>query len=123
MSETPSPTNHGRVDADGTVYVITSAGERRVGQVPDVSPDEAMAFFVRRYEALSTEVNLLRQRIVSGSVSPDEARRQIRTLRANILEANAVGDLDALAASLDGVAPVLETKAAERREARARQHE
>ena len=98
MSETPSPTNHGRVDADGTVYVITSAGERRVGQVPDVSPDEAMAFFVRRYEALSTEVNLLRQRIVSGSVSPDEARRQIRTLRANILEANAVGDLDALAA-------------------------
>nr|WP_233418686.1 DUF349 domain-containing protein [Propionibacterium acidifaciens] len=123
MSETPSPTNHGRVDADGTVYVITSAGERRVGQVPDVSPDEAMAFFVRRYEALSTEVNLLRQRIVSGSVSPDEARRQIRTLRTNILEANAVGDLDALAASLDGVAPVLETKAAERREARARQHE
>ena len=47
MSTTAGPTSHGRVDADGTVYVITSAGERRVGQVPDVGPDEAMAFFVQ----------------------------------------------------------------------------
>lgn len=123
MSETSSPTSHGRVDADGTVYVITSSGERRVGQVPDAAPDEAIAFFVRRYESLSTEVSLLKQRIASGSVSPDEARRQVAGLRTNILEANAVGDLDALAASLDEVAPVLETRAAERREARARQHE
>ena len=123
MSETPSPTNHGRVDADGTVYVITSTGERRVGQVPDAGPDEAMAFFARRYESLSTEVNLLKQRIATGSVSPDEARKQVVTLRANILGANAVGDLEALAVSLDEVAPLLETRAAERREARARQHE
>ncbi|WP_399553238.1 DUF349 domain-containing protein [uncultured Propionibacterium sp.] len=123
MSETPSPTNHGRVDADGTVYVITSTGERRVGQVPDAGPDEAMAFFARRYESLSTEVNLLKQRIATGSVSPDEARKQVVTLRANILGANAVGDLEALVVSLDEVAPLLETRAAERREARARQHE
>lgn len=123
MSETPRPTEHGRVDTDGTVYVITSAGERRVGQVPDVGPDEAMAFFVRRYQSLETEVNLLKQRVASGSVSPDEARKQVGALRTSILEANAVGDLEALATSLDEVTPVLETKAAERREARARQHE
>lgn len=123
MSDNAAPTVHGRVDPDGTVYVITSAGERRVGQVPDVDPDEAMAFFTRRFTSLETEVSLLRQRVKSGSLSPDEARKQVNSLKKSIAEANAVGDLDALAASLDGLAPLLEGQAQERREARQRQHE
>lgn len=123
MSDTAGPTTHGRVDPDGTVYVITSAGERRVGQVPDVSPDEALTFFTRRFTALQTETSLLRQRVQSGSVAPDEARKQISALRKNISQANAVGDLDALAASLEGLAPLVEGQLQERREARQREHE
>lgn len=123
MSDTAGPTTHGRVDPDGTVYVITSAGERRVGQVPDVSPDEALAFFTRRFTALQTETSLLRQRVQSGSVAPDEARKQISALKKNISQANAVGDLDALAGSLEGLAPLVEGQLQERREARQREHE
>src|SRR3954447_19427201 len=53
----------GRVAADGTVYVRTTDGERAVGQYPEGSPDEALAFFTRRYDALAFEVELLEQRV------------------------------------------------------------
>ena len=42
----------GRVDDDGTVYVRTAKGERSVGQYPEGSPEEALAFFTERYAAL-----------------------------------------------------------------------
>ena len=122
MSTTAGPASHGRVDADGTVYVITSAGERRVGQVPDVSSQEAMAFFVRRFQALETEASLLKQRVQSQSLSPEEARKQLSALRESISQANAVGDLDGLLAGLDVLNPMLETQSAERKQLRERQH-
>ena len=106
MSESTSPT-FGRVEEDGTVYVFTPAGERRVGQVPDVDPSEALAFFVRRYASLETEVSLLEQRLANGSLSPDEARKTINNLRTSIVDANAVGDLVALEARLDALKPAL----------------
>lgn len=52
----------GRVDDDGTVYVKTTDGERAVGQMPDATPEEALAFYTKRYENLALEVDLLHQR-------------------------------------------------------------
>src|SRR5580698_9836407 len=46
----------GRVAEDGTVYVRTSGGERQVGSWQAGSPDEALAFFKRKFETLETEV-------------------------------------------------------------------
>ena len=115
MSETASPHDFGRVDPDGTVYVTTLAGERSVGQVPDVEPAEAMEFFVRRFRSLETEVDLLATRVGSGAVNADEARRRIDTLRTSIAEANAVGDLDGLVTKLDGLEPALAAAAEQRK--------
>lgn len=115
MSETASPHDFGRVDPDGTVYVTTQAGERSVGQVPDVEPAEAMEFFVRRFRSLETEVDLLATRVGSGAVNADEARRRIDTLRTSIAEANAVGDLDGLVTKLDGLEPALAAAAEQRK--------
>ena len=81
-----------------------------------------MAFFVRRFQALETEASLLKQRVQSKSLSPEEARKQLNALRTSIPEANAVGDLDGLLASLDSLNPLLEAQSAERKEERARQH-
>jgi hypothetical protein len=41
--------NWGRVAEDGTVYVRTPDGERPVGQYPEGSADEALAFYAKRY--------------------------------------------------------------------------
>ena len=123
MTDSAGPASFGRVDPDGTVYVTTGEGERAVGQVPDVSPDEALAFFVRRYEALELEVTLLEQRLNSGAVSPDDARHTIKNLRKSVSEANAVGDLAALEARLEALQPRLAEASEARKAERAKQHE
>ncbi len=82
-----------------------------------------MAFFVRRFEALETEVNLLSKRIESGTVSPEEARKVVNSQRAAIAEANAVGDLDGLITKLDDLAPQLAAAQEARKAQRAQQNE
>ncbi|MGZ4450531.1 MAG: DUF349 domain-containing protein [Nocardioides sp.] len=98
----------GRVDDDGTVYVRTAEGERSVGQYPEGTPEEALTFFTERYAALAFEVELLEQRIKSGVLSPEEALESVGTVRAQVTDANAVGDLDALGTRLDALTPVIE---------------
>lgn len=123
MTESAGPASFGRVEEDGTVYVLTSAGERRVGQVPDADESEALAFFVRRFESLETEVNLLSQRIESGSLSPEEARKSINHLKTSIGEASAVGDLDGLVIRLEALTPQLAAAQEARKAERAAQNE
>lgn len=117
------PADFGRVDADGTVYVRTPEGERQVGQVPDVTPDEALAFYVRRFQSLEGEVALFEARVEAGSINPDEARKRVNALRTSITEANAVGDLAALAARLEGVEPRIAEASEARKAERAKANE
>ena len=86
----------GRVDADGTVYVRTADGERVIGSWQAGSPEEAIAFFQRKYEALETEVVLLEQRIAGTDMAPAQASASVQRLVQAINEANALGDLDGL---------------------------
>lgn len=109
----------GRVADDGTVYVKTADGERSVGQYPEGTPDEALKFFTERYDALAFEVGLLEQRVRSGKLSPEEATESVRTVREQVVDANAVGDLTALAARLDALAPVIDQQRQARKAERA----
>lgn len=119
MSQVAGPQSFGRVDEDGTVYVRTPEGERAVGQVPDATGEEALEFFVRRFQSLETEVDLLESRLKSGRLSPHNAQQAAGKLHSSILQANAVGDLAALAARLDALTPDIEAKAASQREEKA----
>jgi hypothetical protein len=97
----------GRVDDDGTVYVRTAEGERAVGQYPEGTPEEALRFFTERYEALSFEVELLERRVRAAKLSPEEATESVKNVRAQVADANAVGDLAALGARLDALTPLI----------------
>ncbi len=97
----------GRVDDDGTVYVRTVDGERPVGSYPAGTPEEALHFFTERYAALAFEVQLLEQRVNGAKLAPEEAAESIKTVRAQVADANAVGDLASLIGRLDALAPVL----------------
>lgn len=119
MSEQQAPTAFGRVDDDGTVYVRVGDTERSVGQIPDSTPDEALAFYVRRYENLAAEIQLLESRVEAQSMSPEEAKTAIKNARKNVEEANAVGDLLALAARLDKLEEQLPAQIEARKAARA----
>ena len=97
----------GRVDDDGTVYVRTADGERSVGQYPVGTPEEALHFFTERFAALSFEVELLEQRVRSGKLTPEEAVESVKTVSAQVTDANAVGDLASLVGRLDALRPVI----------------
>jgi hypothetical protein len=101
--------NHpwGRVDPDGTVYVRTAEGERVIGSWQAGSPEEALAFYRRKYESLETEVILLEQRLTSTDLSPAQAQASVERLRTTVTGANALGDLDALCNRLDKLGGVV----------------
>jgi hypothetical protein len=116
----PAASQWGRVEEDGTVYVRTLAGERAVGQYPAGTPEEALAFFTRRFDALEFEVQLLEQRVRAGALTPDEATESIKKVGAQLVEPNAVGDVVGLSARLDALGPLIGLQRNKRREERAR---
>ncbi|HET8560679.1 MAG TPA: DUF349 domain-containing protein [Marmoricola sp.] len=113
----------GRVDDTGTVYVRVGDQEHAVGQYPEGSPEEALAFFTRRFDALAFEVQLLEQRVRAEALSPDEATSSIDQVAAQLAEPNAVGDYVGLSARLDALRPVIGLQRERRREDRARKLE
>jgi hypothetical protein len=111
--------NWGRVAEDGTVFVRTKDGERAVGQWPDANPEEALAFYTRRYDALAFEVELLEQRVQAGTVSPDDARAAVKKVTNSIEGAQAVGDLEGLTARLEALTPLVAQQRERRKAERA----
>lgn len=108
----------GRVDADGTVYVRTAAGERVIGSWQAGSPDEALAFYRRKFAALDTEVSLLEQRITTTDLSPAQARGAIERLQGSVADAHAIGDLGQLQARLEALTGKVDERQVEARAAR-----
>jgi hypothetical protein len=102
------PSAFGRVGEDGTVYVRTSSGEKAVGSYPGKTPEEALNYFVRKFEHLASEVALLAARIKSGAMVPSDAYAAVKKLRQQVKELNGVGDLDSLAASVEQIEPLIE---------------
>jgi hypothetical protein len=92
----------GRVDETGTVFVREESGERAVGQYPDGSPEEALAYFQRKYVELAGQVTLLEQR-TKRAASPADVSKAVKALSSTIATANAVGDLASLQRRLDAL--------------------
>jgi hypothetical protein len=108
----------GRVAEDGTVFVRTADGERQVGSWQAGSPDEALAFFTRKFEMLETEVSLLEQRLASTDLSPVQAKATIGRLIAAVTDAHAIGDLAGLLERLEALNGVTAKRKEEHRAAR-----
>jgi hypothetical protein len=122
-SEHSNPGEFGRVDDDGTVYVRVGDEEHVVGQYPEGTAEEALSFFVKRYDALAFEVQLLEQRVRGGAMSPDEATESINRVSGQLAEPHAVGDITALVARLDALRPVVGLQREKRKEDRVRRTE
>lgn len=100
----------GRVDEDGTVYVKTSDGERVVGSWQAGAPEEALAYFKRKYDSLATEIGLLEQRVKTTDLQPQQAQHSIDRLREQVSDAHAVGDLESLARRLDALTALVDRR-------------
>jgi polyhydroxyalkanoate synthesis regulator phasin len=118
---TPSESvRHGRVGDDGTVYVIAADGtERAVGSYPDATPEEALAYFARKYDELVASADLLAQRVAHTDVSAHDARQSLSHLKEQIGEAHVVGDIAALEATVGALEQAIAARAAVEAEHRA----
>ncbi|MFQ6172376.1 DUF349 domain-containing protein [Oryzobacter sp. R7] len=122
----PAPVNHsesarfGRVDEEGHVFVtVEGEGEREVGSYPDATPEEALQYFARKYDELAASAELLEARLANPDVSAKEVADGLATLKEHIAEANVVGDLPALHATVERVEAGLEGKRSQEAEHRA----
>jgi Domain of Unknown Function (DUF349) len=108
----------GRVDADGTVYVRTADGERVIGSWAAGSPEEAIAFFRRKFESLETEVALIEQRMATTEIAPAQAQATVQRLLKSVADANALGDLDGLRVRLEALTGAVDQRREEVKAAR-----
>lgn len=111
----------GRAEDDGTVSVREGDEWRVVGQYPDGTPAEALAYFQRKFQDLAAKVRLLEQRKQSGGAAASDLSTAAGHLRAEINGAAAVGNLASLdarvAALTESLSAVTEAEAAKAREA------
>ena len=112
------PHRFGRVDPDGTVWLITAAGERTIGSWQAGDTEAAFAHFGRRYEDLHTEIALMEGRLSSGTGDARKIKSAAATLLESLSTAAVLGDVDALAARLTAIADTADTAAAAERERR-----
>lgn len=102
----------GRVDSENNVYVIEEGTERLVGQYPNVTPDEALAYFVRKFEDLEAQVRILEQRLASGITDSKSLKTTFDHLTSELAEPKAVGNVKGLRDRLAKVSPAIEAAAA-----------
>ncbi|MFJ2258708.1 DUF349 domain-containing protein [Streptomyces sp. NPDC087844] len=111
----------GRVDETGTVYVRTTDGEQVVGSWQAGTPDEALAYFERKYEGLVVEIGLLERRVKTTDLSSKDAQVAIAHIRDQVDAHHAVGDLDALKVRLNKLVETVDARREERKAQRAKQ--
>jgi Domain of Unknown Function (DUF349) len=98
-----NPHQFGRVDDDGTVWLISSAGERAIGSWQAGDREAAFAHFGRRFEDLNTEVTLMEERLASGTGDARKIKANASALAETLPTACVLGDIDALAGRLAGL--------------------
>ncbi|XPP26003.1 MAG: DUF349 domain-containing protein [Leucobacter sp.] len=100
MSETTKEHPWGRVDENRTVFVREGDSEREVGQFPDGTAEEAIAYYERKFNDLEGQVTLLEARIARGTAGAEVADT-VERLRKQLVEPAAVGDLASLRARVE----------------------
>lgn len=107
----PSP--FGRVEADGTVFLLAPEGEIRIGQWAAGPPAAGLAFFQRKYEDLVVEIDLIWARLADGRATPEQARTVLVKIREALTARAFIGDVVELGNKCDLVAAkIVEVRAA-----------
>ena len=112
-------TTYGRIAEDGTVYVRTADGEREIGSWQAGSPEEGLAYYIRRYDDLAAEVGIVEARVESPSVDPRTVEATVRKLKETLPTASVISDLGDLERRLDAVLGKVELRRADVAAARA----
>jgi hypothetical protein len=107
----------GRVAEDGTVEVREGDDWRPVGQYPDGTPDEALAYYARKFDDSAVKLGTLETRAQGGGSSASDLTKQAKHLLDEVTGAAAVGDLAGLRTRIEALISSLSEAAAKEAEA------
>jgi hypothetical protein len=80
------------VSAEGVVTLLDGDEKVEVGQVPQASTDNALAYYVRKYDDVMTQLQLLKQRLETD-VSNQELEKTLHQIDETIAARQMVGDM------------------------------
>ncbi|MGL5858729.1 MAG: DUF349 domain-containing protein [Angustibacter sp.] len=92
------------------MFVRTIDGEREVGSYPGATPAEALGYFARKYDEAVAQVELFEQRLATTNLTASEISSAVDGLREMVRNLRAVGDLEALTARVEALAPAAARK-------------
>ena len=95
-----------RISEDGHVTLLDGEEEVAVGQVPDATEQDALAYFVRKYDDVRAQMALFEQRIAAGAPS-SELGKALGQMTAAVQERHMVGDVAALRTRLAALETLL----------------
>jgi hypothetical protein len=95
-----NPHQFGRVDDDGTVWLVSDTGERVIGSWQAGDREAAFVHFGRRFDDLCTEITLMEERLASGTGDARKIKANASALAETLPTACVLGDIDALAGRL-----------------------
>src|SRR5215213_9735381 len=103
VASSSDPHRFGRVDPDGTVWLISGSVERRIGSWQAGDAEAAFAHFGRRFDDLDTEITLMESRLTTGTGDARKIKSAAAALAESLPAASVLGDVDALAARLTAI--------------------
>ena len=86
----------GYVDDTGTAFINTPDGPIKVGSYVAGPPPEAFEFFVKKFNDLKTEIDLLISRIPDGKANQESITIVTGRIDATLEQPNLIGDLNVL---------------------------
>ena len=102
----------GRVDEANNVYLIDGGAERIVGQYPNVSKEDALAYFVRKFDDLAAQVRTLEQRLAAGITDAKSLKTTREHLKAELVEPKVIGHVQNLRDRIEAVTGLIDATAA-----------
>ena len=88
-------TGFGRVDDNGNIFVVDAGVERLIGSQPELTPENALALYVKKYDDLAASVRLLEQR-VKAKADAKSINKSAEKIIVDLKEPMAIGDLASL---------------------------
>lgn len=101
-------TSHASVDENNNVYLIDGGEKKLVGQYPNVTAEEALAYFERKYHDLEAQIKILEQRVKSTTATPSAVEENLVAVEKELVEPKFVGDVASLRTRIQQLKPALE---------------
>jgi predicted nucleic acid-binding Zn-ribbon protein len=101
-------TSHASVDENNNVYLIDGGEKKLVGQYPNVTAEEALAYFERKFHDLDAQIKILEQRVKSTTATPSAVEENLVAVEKELAEPKFVGDIATLRDRIQQLRPALE---------------